>query len=678
MPSIQILYVSFLTLLAGTIVTAFLGSKKRLAGWFAFAFQLVASVGLFLVALSVLSGGTVASTKPLLTIPGLNAQLNLRIDSLSAIFILLVAIIGSCATLYSKEYMLRYQKNLGAYYPFLLLLFASIVGVVAVSDFFFFLVFWEIMSLVSYLLVIFEHEQKVNLRAGFKYFLMVHIGTMLIIIAAIILYQKTGSFSFSAFHQGMMSCLESNPSLLHLLLLFFFLGFATKAGVFPFGDWLPEAYSAAPSSGTAVFAGTMTKLGIYGLLRIFVEFLPISHFSLSWGGVIAVFGTLSLFVGSITALFQNDSKRLLAYSSVGQIGYILLTLGVGIAFLRIDPVIATIALLAGLFHLVNEAVFKSLFFLNSGSLLFTVGNRDLREMGGLAKVMPLTAFSSLFALASLSGLPPFGGFFSKWLIYQGAISAGVNMPLYLLLGALALFISVVSLAYGIKFVGSAFLGVSSFRDKLADVPISMKIPQGILGSLCLLLGLLPVIPLSLFYTATQELKLKEYLPKFSFLFGSDHFLVVLGVVDFRGGYYPPLIILTLFILLTLFLLFIFKSGASTRRTVSPWYCGEAHSSEETKYKAQGYYAPFREFFRLRLGPYSQEGIYPVWPKLKIKSPNRLKKTLEIDTWFYKPFVRIFSRLVEAFSRIHTGVPQFYLLWMVIGMILAIILMFALS
>ena len=360
--------------------------------------MLLASAGVSYTAIAVLLHGPIESG-PLFVVPTIGAALTLHVDALSAVFLLVIAFLSVWAMLYSIEYMLPYRnEDLRRYYPFFLLFVLGMLGVVVSWDMFFFFMFWEFMTLASYVLVVFEKDSPVNLRAGLKYFLMTHVATVLMFVAAIVLWRVGGgSFGFGAMRSSLQA-LEGRP-IQHLVLALFFLGFATKAGLFPMGDWLPDAHPAAPSGVSAMLSGVMIKMGVYGLVRIFVGMLPISHASLVWGGIIASAGALSLFVGTLTALVQTDAKRLLAFHSIGQMGYICLGVGMGIAFLPISAPVAAVALMAGLYHMINHACFKGLLFLNAGSIVYRGGTRDLNRLGGLGRFMPVTAATALVGVA---------------------------------------------------------------------------------------------------------------------------------------------------------------------------------------------------------------------------------------------------------------------------------------
>jgi len=551
-----------------------------------------------------------------------------------------------------------------------------------VTDMFFFFVFWEFMTFASYLLVIFEREKKVNLKAGFKYFLLTHIGTACMIIAAIILWTQSKSFGFHELRGAFETYLSSNGTIVHVVLLLFFIGFATKAAILPFGVWLPDAHPAAPSGVSAILSGVMIKMGIYGLLRVFISLCPSSHASYIWGAVIAILGTISLFVATLTALIQEDSKRLLAFHSIGQVGYIFLSLGMGIAFLPINPVISAVAFIAGIYHLINHACFKSLLFLNAGSILYTTGTRDLNRIGGLSKLMPVTAITALVASLSISGMPIFNGFISKWLIFQVTILGGVSQPLYVILGLFALFISAATLASFIKFMTTSFWTKTPDSLKthtIKDVPLTMQIPQLVLAVMCMALGILPVVAIPILYASVGSLGLSAYFPKLEALFRGNYLGLNTNLGEGIATTFNPLYILIAVTICAILAYIIFKMGKSEVRQVESWYCGEKHTDEEVRYKAHSFYMPFKQVIRIRIGKYWSETLYFTnipWPKIKV--PAFIRKVLQIDRWFYYPLANFVMKISDKFSVTHVGVPQIYTLWLIIGMILAIVILFALS
>jgi len=691
-----------LLLVFGAFVTLFIGRQQRLVGYLSFALVLIASTVLLWVIVQVYRSGPLdaresffwfmglsefkgetacmgchTSSRALFSVPGFGASLALRIDHLSALFLIIIVIVGLAASLFSVRYMEHYRReSLVGFYPPLLVFLAAMIAVVGMADLFFFFLFWEVMTLASYALVVFEREKRENLRAGFKYFLMTHAATACMFLAGIILYVRGGSFSFDVLRATLGQLIQENPGLAHLVLALFFLGFATKAGIFPFGDWLPDAHPAAPSGVSALLSGVMIKMGVYGLLRVFLLILPSSYLTTTWGGIIAFFGTLSLFVGSLTALYQGDSKRLLAFHSMGQIGYVLLAIGMGIAFRRINPAISAVALIAGLFHLLNHAQFKSLLFLNAGSILYVTGTRNLNALGGLLRSMPWTAVTALVGGLALAGIPPLNGFASKWLIYQVTILGGLDRPAYVLYALLAFFGSAVTLASVLKFIATTFLGHPSLQAReTGDVPWSMRIAQFGLGALCVLMGLFPVPVLRLLYQAIGP---SLAFPAFEALFGGSPWGVTSNLGEGTAATWNPLVMVAALLACLALSALLYRAGAAPVRQTALWYCGEAHRPQEVKFSASSLYLPFKRFFHLHVGRYEQEGVYPVlrMPTLRLRA--ELPRAFDVDRYLYRPVVRWSMGFMERFSRLHVGIPQVYVAWMVVGALLAILILFAFS
>ncbi|MBC7187405.1 MAG: hypothetical protein H5U38_10260 [Calditrichaeota bacterium] len=674
-------------LLVGAALALVFGAKRSLVGYLSFVATLLAAIGLSLAAVQVLVGGAVVTDRPLLTVPGLGASLVLSIDALSAVFLLLISLLGTMSALYATRFMtlpLYTGLSLRAFYPFFLCFLAAISCIVVTADLFFFFIFWEIMTLTSYVLVIFNKDQAERTRAGFKYFFMTHVATALMFVGAIIVYTQSRSFAFSDLGAAMAGMLQEHRGLLHLALTFFFVGFSTKAGILPFGDWLPDAYPAAPAPAAATFGGIMSKIGLFGLLRVFFSAGAVAEIDKPWGLVMALFGTLSIFLGSMTALAQDDTKKLLAFSVVGQMGYLLLGIGIGLYFLPSAPLLATIALVATLFHLVNNVLFKSCLFYNAGAIYYRSGTRDLNLVGGLARLMPVSATTAVIAGLSMAGMPLLAGFSSKWLFFQASLQAGVRMPLFMLLALVALFISVVTLAYGVKFFGIAFFG--KFNPGQAkrgerEVPVSMLIPQVAMAAISVLFGILPWMAVGPVQKGVLALVGGE-------VASCGGTLAPAGIaspllVDLGSGTvaaWNPLVIFMAAVICFLLSWSLFRAGAAPVREDATWYCGEVHSDEEVRYKARGLYLSFKQFFKIRVGGYEQPGVYPQirYPRMQLDERNLLRRILNIDNWFFYPLTDGFMRLMRFFSGTHVGIPHVYLLWLVIGVIMAVVILFALA
>jgi hydrogenase-4 component B len=664
-------------LLIGAVVTALTARSRRACALLALVFVTAAGALVFWGAAGKLfapRGGTEVAV--LAGVSGLGASLTVGVDQLSAFFLLVIAVMAFLSTLYSLGYMRVFEREHPArYWPILLLFFAGVVGVVSVRDWFFFLVFWELMTVCSYFLVVYEKENPVSLRAGLKYVVVTHVATLLMLIGAVVLWHtaEPHSFSFAASAEALGKLGAARPVALYAVLALWLVGFATKAGILPFGDWLPDAYPAAPTGATAAFAGTMTKLGIYGLLRVFVELLPVSPASAVWGVVIAVLGTGSIFVGTITALSQDNVKRLMSFHVIGQMGYMFLGIGMGVYFLPTNPKLALVALLAGVFHLLNHVIYKSLLFFTAGSLQLRARTLSLDAMGGMAKVLPATALAASIGALSIAGVPPFNGFSSKWLIYQVSVIGGIGFPLFLLLGLTAMFISLVTLASFLKYLGAAFLGqrsehAASVSEGRQEVPLTMQAPQVVLGACCLAFGLFPMGPLTVIGKAIGSLGVELSGVGLPSALGTSALGLSFAPDGTVAGVWNPVVSSIALAICVGLAYGLGRLAQAPSRVVPVWHCGVEVSPATGHFHAHGLYEPFRRAF---------ERVYIKTGTPKTAYPVALTRIFDFDAWLYGPLVRAGGRLAARVSRSHVGVPQWYLAWQVIGMVLVLALLFAL-
>jgi hydrogenase-4 component B len=438
------------------------------------------------------------------------------------------------------------------------------------------------------------------------------------------------------------------------------------------GSWLPEAYPAAPTAATAAFAGAMSKLGIYGLVRVFLTLLPFSGAMVAWGWIIAVSGAASLFVGTLTALKQNDAKRLMAFHVVGQVGYMFLGVGIGLVLLPGSPLLGTLAVTAGLFHLLNNALYKTSLFLGAGALHSRAGTLSLDRLGGMGRLMPWTAGAALTASLAIAGVPPLNGFASKWLLYGTGILGGDVAPFLPVLVLVAMFISLVTLASFLKYYGSAFLGPP--RQGASDVQeagLAMVLPQGILVLGCLLFGLVPWVPLSVIQQGVAQVLAPGSSEPFGGMLatglGTDP---ALGLTLGSGGlaFWAPLPVTLGFLVLAAGVyLGLQRAGGAQVRAVPVWTCGEEEEPEALRYGAGSFYLPFKHAF---------QGLYPSFQARIPLFPRALRQALNPDGWLYFPLARWVERSSRTVARSHVGVPQAYLLWIVLGavVVLAVILL----
>lgn len=408
--------------------------------------------------------------------------INLVLDGLSCLLLLAISVVSCAAMLFSVRYMEQYTSK-SKYLSLFMLMVAGMNGVVLSGDIFNLFVFLEIASLASYALVGFgcEHEE---LEASFKYMVLGSIASTFILFGVALVYGNTGALNMAYISKSIQSS-GMNAGLAFALALFM-TGFGLKAAMVPFHAWLPDAHPSAPAPISAMLSGVLIKsLGVYALIRVVFNIFGAS-ISVSW--VLISLGVLSMVIGVFLAVGQWDFKRLLAYHSISQMGYVVLGIGIGALILARGGNIAwaSLAILGGLFHLVNHAVFKSLLFLTSGSIQMSTGTRQLKELGGLTEKMPLTRTTCTIASASIAGIPPFNGFWSKLIIVISAIQAG-----FLSLAAVTVIVSLVTLISFLKIQRYIFLG--ELPDNLQEVKENkgtMAIAMVSLACLCVLMGLL--------------------------------------------------------------------------------------------------------------------------------------------------------------------------------------------
>lgn len=416
-----------------------------------------------------------------------------QIDLVSAFFIFIISLIAFFCSIYGIGYVKHFYKkyslgNLGFFYN---LFIVGMLLVVSVANGIFFLVAWEMMSIASYCLVIYDRHNETSIKAGFLYLVMTNIGTAFIIIAFLLAYRYTGSFNFAEIKtSATLIPLAMKNTILALALV----GFGTKAGIIPFHIWLPAAHPAAPSHISALMSGVMIKTGIFMMIRFFLDlFQPIPTW---WGLVLLLVGAVSALLGVLYALTEHNLKRLLAYHSIENVGIILLGLGSALVFSSIgQSALALLGLAAALFHTLNHATFKSLLFLSAGSVLNEVHTSNIEDYGGLIKYMPLTAASFLVGSMAISALPPFNGFFSEWLTFQSLFSGITTLDfaaqwVFILAAVSLAFTGGLALACFVKAFGATFLARprSTAVLRAKEASWSLRIGMGALAILCLGFG----------------------------------------------------------------------------------------------------------------------------------------------------------------------------------------------
>lgn len=406
--------------------------------------------------------------------------IGLEVDGLGLFVGLIIALTCFLSAIYSLKYMER-DTGLEKYYALFLLLTGSMMGFVFTGDLFNMYVMLEIMTFAAVALTAFRNHIYKSIEAGFKYIVTGSIGSSLILLGTCLIYAQVNTLNLAEISVKLQVYGFTPVTILALALIL--VGYSVKAFLVPCHTWPPDAHMAAPSSISMLLSGVMSKTGIYALIRIsYLVFQAQGNNALAF--LIIFWGTITMVVGVSMALIQTDFKRLLAFHSVSQLGYI--AVGIGVGLISVGS-ISTLGAMGGLYHMLNHASFKCLLFLCAGAVLYSTGTTDLNLLGGLAKRMPFTTIVFLIGAASISGIPPFNGFVSKWLIYQATFEAG-----YAWVTVIALLVSVMTLASFVKVAHSAFFGqLKESNYKTKEVPMVMKLPMAILALICFIGGVMP-------------------------------------------------------------------------------------------------------------------------------------------------------------------------------------------
>lgn len=607
---------------------------------------------------SVVSGAQAIRLEWPWFIPG--GALALSVDALAAIFLLPLFVVAGGGALYGLAYWPQRAHPLNGrrFRLFFGVISSAVMLVLSARNSLLFLVGWEIMALAGFFLVTTEEHQNEARRAGYIYLIATHTGTLALFAMFVLLDQASGTFMFPA-----AESLQGAGSLATAIFLLGLVGFGIKAGIMPLHIWLPDAHAAAPSHASALLSGVMIKTGIYGLVRLTSFFADIPPW---WGWLLLALGALSGILGVALALAQHDLKRLLAYHSVENIGIIIL--GLGMALLgRSQGVDALVVLgLSGaLLHVANHGLFKSLLFFSAGAVIHAVGSRNIDDYGGLLKRQPWTGLLFLGGAVAISGLPPFNGFVSEWLLYLGAfhslrlaeqsVTAAVLVaPALALIGALAL-------ACFVKVFGVAFLGEARTEQarQAHDPPRSMRLPMLVLLLACIWIGLLPqtLVPL-----LQQALAGWCNLPLTSLSLSTP--LAPLGWISALGW--------ILLIVLALLGAWLRSRAKSAPRHVQTWGCGYTLPNTRMQYSA-GSFADFLVRL-LRFGLWSERhgdgvrGLFPRPGHFSSHTPDVVLDRLLVPS--FRAAAWLFRRLS---AYVQNGLTSFYLLYVAVALILLLLL-----
>jgi hydrogenase-4 component B len=581
--------------------------------------------------------------------------LSCSIDSLSAFFLVPIFIICPLAALYGFHYMDKSEESwrVAVNYLCLSLLIVSMVLVVCADSLITFALAWELMSLSSYFLVVHEFQKKATRSAGYLYFVFAQAGAMCIFAAFGLIYSVTGSFSFDQ--------LDQLPSRIKMaVFLLALLGFGSKAGIFPLHIWLPHAHPAAPSHISAIMSGVMIKMGIYGILRIYAL---LGDTSLLPGRVILAVGIVSGVLGVVYALGKHDIKRLLAYHSVENIGIILIGAGLGMIGVSTgNRAMAIFGFAGSLLHVLNHSIFKSLLFMGAGAVLQKTGTRHVDDLGGLIKRMPTTGRTFLVGSISISGLPPFNGFISEFLIYFAAFQ-GLTLP-----GVSFLFASLAIISLAVigglaatcftKVVGIVFLGEprTAGAARASEVQASMTLPMLLLALFCLVIGIFPAPFVQLAVFGLRD-------------------MTVIGAIDPATG---QALVADLAFAARLFLgillgVMLLRRVLYARKEITSgptWGCGFTQPNVRMQYTGTSYAMSVVEFFqpfvRIRT---AYSGIRRIFPG-QTTYETRVDDIAEIAMYQYllQPLVKLLDRL----RWIQHGHIQLYIAYIVLTIVVLLL------
>jgi formate hydrogenlyase subunit 3/multisubunit Na+/H+ antiporter MnhD subunit len=529
-----------------------------------------------------------SATLPL-GIPWLGAHF--RLDALSAFFLAVVDLGAVAASIFALGYG-RHEEAPRRVLPFYPAFLAGMSLVVLADDAFTFLVSWEFMSLTSWALVVSHHRVRENVRAGYIYLVMASFGTLALLLAFGVLAGPDGHYTFAQIRVA-----HPTAGLAALVLILALIGAGSKAGLVPLHVWLPLAHPAAPSHVSALMSGVMTKVAVYGFVRIAFDLA--GEPAWWWSMVVLALGGVTAVMGVLYALMQHDLKRLLAYHTVENIGIIFIGLGLALAFKTYGMATASaLALTAGLLHVFNHSVFKSLLFFGSGAVLTTTGERDMEHLGGLIRRMPQTAFVFLVGCAAISALPPLNGFVSEWLTFQ-AILLSPQLPswgLKLLIptvGALLALSAALAAACFVKAFGITFLGRArtAAARGAAETDALSRAAMFFLAALCLVAGVVPGLFIDGLSPLTDAL-VGARMPSQA----GTQWLAIVPIAASRSSYDGLLVFLFMVLSGTLAASAIHRLASDRLRRAPAWDCGYPDASPATQYTAASFAQPIRRVF----------------------------------------------------------------------------------
>ncbi len=673
---LHLIFFSFLILFFLLLVTPLLRLDQKLLIKTGFSLLSVASLGAVIAGIWTVATGNVETFVLPAGLPDL--PFHLRLDLLSGYFLVVVGLLAFFVSIYSIGYVSGFlgHRPITSLVVFYTLFLAGMFLVVLADDAFFFLIAWEMMAASSYFLVMFEDERIENRRAAFLYLVVAHVGAIAILLSfGVMAGLATGFSGFQSYTFDAMRETELPAGLATLAFLLAFFGFAAKAGVIPLHVWLPEAHPVAPSNVSALMSGVMLKTAIYGIVRVVFDLIGV--FPWWWGAMVLVFGLVSAVMGVLYALMQHDLKRLLAYHSVENIGIILIGIGLAMIFTSFDmSLLAALALIAGLYHTLNHAMFKGLLFMGAGAVLHATHERNMEEMGGLIRFMPWTAVLFLVGCISISALPPFNGFVSEWLTYQAfLLSPGLPSPLLNLLiplgAALLALTSALAAACFVKAFGVTFLGHqrAHHHEQIHEAGWSMRIGMLLAALTCLGLGVFPTLVIGWMDP------LADYLVGGAIGASASGlgWVWLTPIAAERASYAAPIAFMGILAVVMVTYLLLHSRPSAIRR-VPLWDCGFEKVTSRMQYTATSFAMPLRRIFGFLFS--IKEHVRQVQPVPHPAFPERLHYHLRVRDrfwmWIYQPVVDASFWLSRRIGRMQQGRIQVYLIYSFVTILVLLI------
>ncbi len=652
-----------------TALAAVVWARRTATSTAVYATALVASVAALAAAVwALLANGDLNETASLpVGLPWLGAHF--RLDPLAAAFLVVVNLGSATASLHGLGDG-RHEPEPARVLPFFCAFLAGMNLVVLADDAFTFLLTWEFMSLTSWALVMAHHLHEGNARAGYIYLLMASLGTLSLLLAFGLMAGPGGGYAFDTIRSADLPFAVST-SVLALALL----GAGSKAGIVPLHVWLPLAHPAAPSHVSALMSGVMTKVAVYGFVRIVFDLM--GEPAWWWGAVVLLFGGASAVLGVLHALMEHDLKRLLAYHTVENIGIIFIGLGLALAFRANEmPGAAALAMTAALLHVFNHSLFKSLLFFGAGAVLTATGARDMERLGGLIHRMPYTAFAFLIGSAAISALPPLNGFVSEWLTFQ-AILLSPQLPQWLLkflvpaIGGLLALSAALAAACFVKAFGITFLGRprTSVADEAHETDRFSLTAMFVLVVLCIAAGIMPGYFIDALAPVAQML-VGAQLPQQTAL----KWLTIVPIAESRSSYNGLLLFVLIAAAASLAIYVIHRWASHAVRRAPPWDCGFPDPDPATQYTAGSFAQPIRRVFGTFVF-HAREQID--MPPPGDSRPARMHVALRDLLWdaLYAPVAWIVEKTADVLNRLQFLTIRGYLT-LVSGALVALLVVLA--